>query len=472
MFINKAYHNGAMKFRVDRDSLGEVNIPSDAYYGAFTARALKQYKVTGLKSHQLLIRAYVMIKRSAALANMKLKKLDSKKGNAIVKACDEILDGSLIDQFVVDAINSGAGTAFNMNVNEVIANKALEILGRGKGDYKSVNPNDDVNMSQSSNDTFPTAMHVAILMDLNELIPTIDKLSASLRKKAKEFSTVAKVGRTHLMDALPVTLGAEFDAYANAVENAKRAIENAKTELEYVALGGTAVGTGANASKGYRMLAIKNLADISELNLKPAKDMRYALQSRFGCANASSSLRNLALELIRVANDIRLMASGPVAGLAEINIPAVHAGSSIMPGKVNPSLAESLNMVCFNVVGNDVSVALAVQAGQFELNIMLPVMVKCVLDSIDMLKNILPVFAENMIDGLHANKEKLKTYIGKSPVLVTLLAPYIGYMQAAQLYKEALKSGTNVRELVVRKGLMSKERVDKVLSEKNVLTIE
>ena len=247
---------------------------------------------------------------------------------------------------------------------------------------------------------------------------------------------------------------------------------NAKTELEYVALGGTAVGTGANASKGYRMLAIKNLADISELNLKPAKDMRYALQSRFGCANASSSLRNLALELIRVANDIRLMASGPVAGLAEINIPAVHAGSSIMPGKVNPSLAESLNMVCFNVVGNDVSVALAVQAGQFELNVMLPVMVKCVLDSIDMLKNILPVFAENMIDGLHANKEKLKTYIGKSPVLVTLLAPYIGYMQAAQLYKEALKSGTNVRELVVRKGLMSKEKVDKVLSEKNVLTIE
>lgn len=461
-----------MKFRVDRDSLGEVKIPSDAYYGAFTARALKQYKVSGLKSHQNLIKAYVMIKRSATLANIQLKKLDSKKGNAIVKACDEILDGSLMDQFVVDAINSGGGTAFNMNVNEVIANRTLEILGKSKGDYKSINPNDDVNMSQSSNDTFPTAMHLAILMDLNELIPTIKRLIASLRKKAKEFSKVAKLGRTHLMDALPITLGAEFDAYATAIENAKQAIESARSELEYVALGGTAVGTGANTPKGYRALAIKNLTKISGLNLKPAKDMRYSLQSRFGVANVSSSLRNLALELIRIANDIRLMSSGPIAGFSEIKIPAVHAGSSIMPGKVNPSLAESLNMVCFNVVGNDVSVALAVQAGQLELNVMLPVMAKCVLDSIDMLKNILPVFAENMIDGLEANKEKLESYIEKSPILVTLLAPYIGYMQAAELYKEALKNSISIRELVVKKGLMSKEKVDKVLSKKNLLSID
>jgi len=472
MFINTVYHNGAMKFRVDKDSLGEVKIPSGAYYGAFTARALKHYKATGLKSHKNLIKAYVMIKRSAALANMQLKKLDSKKGNAIIKACDEILDGSLIDQFVVDAINSGAGTAFNMNVNEVIANRALEILGKSKGDYKSINPNDDVNMSQSSNDTFPTAMHLAILMDVNELVPAINKLIASLRRKAREFSKVAKVGRTHLMDALPITLGAEFDAYATAIENAKHAVESARSELEYVALGGTAVGTGANAPKGYRVLAIKNLAKISSLNLKPAKDMRYALQSRFGVANVSSSLRNLALELIRIANDIRLMSSGPIAGLAEINIPAVHAGSSIMPGKVNPSLAESLNMVCYNVVGNDISVALAVQAGQFELNVMLPVMVKCVLDSIDMLKNTLPLLAENMIDGLNANKEKLEAYIEKSLVLVTLLTPYIGYMQAAELYKEALKSNANIRDLVVKKGLMSKEKVDKILSKKNLLTIE
>jgi aspartate ammonia-lyase len=458
-----------MKFRVDRDSLGEVKIPLDAYYGAFTARALKQYNVTGLRSHQHLIKAFVMIKHSAALANMKLKKLDSKKGNAIVRACDEILKGSLIDQFVVDTINSGAGTAFNMNVNEVIANRALEILGKRKGDYKSLSPNDDVNMSQSSNDTFPTAMHIAILIDLNDLIHSINKLIASLRRKAREFNKVAKVGRTHLMDALPITLGAEFDAYANAVENAKRSIENRRTELEYVALGATAVGTGANAPKGYRGLAINNLARISGLHLKPAKDMHYALQSRFGVANTSSLLRNLALELIRIANDIRLMSSGPIAGLAEIEIPAVHAGSSIMPGKVNPSLAENLNMVCFNVVGNDLAVALAVQAGQFELNVMLPVMVKCVLDSIDMLKNTLPIFAGNLIDGLHANKEKLKAYIEKSPVLVTLLAPYIGYMKAAELYKEALKTNASIRELVVKKGLLSKQKVDKILSKKSVL---
>lgn len=461
-----------MKFRVDRDSIGEIKIPSDAYYGPFTARALKQYKVTGLRSHQNLIKAYVMIKKSAALANMQLGKLDSKKGNAIVKACNEILDGSLMDHFLVDAINSGAGTAFNMNVNEVIANRALEILHKSKGDYKSLNPNDDVNMSQSSNDTFPTALHVAILMDLDELMPTLNNLVGSLRRKAKEFNKVAKVGRTHLMDALPITLGTEFDAYANAVESAKNAIEVARKELEFVAFGGTVVGTGANAPKGYRALAIKNLGKISGLNLKPAKDMRYALQSRFAVANVSSSLRNLALELIRIANDIRLMASGPLTGLAEVTIPAVHAGSSIIPGKVNPSLAESLNMVCFNVVGNDVSVALAVQAGQFELNVMLPVMAKCTLDSIDMLKNILPVFSENMITGLKANKEKLESYIEKSPALVTLLAPYIGYMKAAELYEEALKKNASIRELVVKKGLMSKDKVDKLLSKKNILKME
>jgi aspartate ammonia-lyase len=458
-----------MKFRVERDSLGKIKIPSNAYYGPFTARALKNYNVTGRSSHQNMIEAYVMIKRSAALANMKLKKLNPEKGNAIVKACDEVLKGTLLDQFVVDAINSGAGTAFNMNVNEVIANRALEILRKRKGDYKYLSPNDDVNMSQSSNDTFPTALHIAILLDLDELTPAVEKLISSLRKKSKEFSNIAKIGRTHLMDALPITLGMEFQAYAVAVESAKNAVEIARKELEYVALGGTAVGTGANAPKGYRTIAVKNLANISGLSLKPVKDMHYALQSRFAIANISSALRNLSLELIRIANDIRLMASGPIAGLSEITIPAVHAGSSIMPGKVNPSLAESLDMVCFNVIGNDLSVALAVQAGQLELNVMLPVMAKCTLESIDMLKNILPVFSENMIDGLQANKEKLESYIEKSPVLVTLLAPYIGYMKAAELYKEALKKNISVGELVVKKGLMRKEAVDKALNRKNIL---
>lgn len=461
-----------MKFRVDKDSLGEVKIPEVAYYGPFTARAIRNYNVAGMSTHEKIMRAYVMIKRSAALANMQLKNLDVERGNAIVKAADEILAGSLNDQFVVDAINSGAGTAFNMNVNEVIANRALEILKKQKGDYKQLHPNDHVNMSQSSNDTFPTALHMAILFDLDELSSELDRLIYSLRRKSKQFKDVGKIGRTHLMDALPITLGMEFEAYAVAIEKASEAIHVVKKELEHVALGGTAVGTGANAPKGYRSIVMKNLSKISKLNLKPVENMRYGLQSRFGTAYVSSTLRNLALELIRLANDLRLMGSGPVAGLAEITIPAIHAGSSIMPGKVNPSLAESLNMVCFNVVGNDISVAMAVQAGQFELNVMLPVMAKCTLESIDMLKNILPVFRENMIDGLEANKEKLESYIEKSPVLVTLLAPHIGYNQAADLFKEALKKNMSIRELVVSKGLMKKEAVDKALSKKNILKSE
>lgn len=458
-----------MSFRIDKDSLGKVKVPSVAYYGPFTARAINQYKVTGQKAHPNLVRSYVMIKRSAALANRDLKVLDAEKARAIVKACDEILAGKLLDQFVVEAINSGAGTAFNMNSNEVIANRALEILGKRKGNYEVVSPNDHVNMSQSSNDTFPTAMHVAILLNMKETVASLDKLIASLQKKARQFSGVIKIGRTHLMDAIPVTLGAEFEQYVYSLKQARAMLVQSMAGLSYVGLGGTAVGTGANTPKGYRQLVIKNLSKVSGLSLKPSPNMFYSLQSKFDVANCSSTLRNLAVELSKMANDIRLMASGPTAGLAEILIPAVHAGSSIMPGKVNPSLAECLNMVCFNVIGNDVSVAMAAQAGQFELNVMLPGMLKCVLDSTDMLKNFLPIFAANMIDGIEANKEKLASYIEKSPVLVTLLNPYIGYLKAAEIYKESLKTNKSIRELVIEKKLMTKEQLDKALSKKSIL---
>ncbi|AFU59599.1 putative fumarate hydratase [Candidatus Nitrososphaera gargensis Ga9.2] len=458
-----------MSFRTDKDSLGKIKVPSAAYYGPFTARAINQYKVTGQKAHINLIRAFVMIKRSAALANKELKALDAEKARAIVKACDEILAGKLLDQFVVEAINSGAGTAFNMNTNEVIANRALEILGKRKGSYEIISPNDHVNMSQSSNDTFPTAMHVAILLNMKETIASLDKLIASLQRKAKKFSGVVKIGRTHLMDAIPVTLGAEFEQYAFALKQARTMLVQSMDGLRYVGLGGTAVGTGANAPKGYRQLAIRNLSKISGLSLGPSDNMFYSLQSKFDVANCSSALRNLAIELNKMANDIRLMASGPTAGLAEILIPAVHAGSSIMPGKVNPSLAECLNMICFNVIGNDVSVAMAAQAGQFELNVMLPGMLKCVLDSTDMLKNFLPIFAANMVDGIEANSEKLESYIEKSPVLVTLLNPYIGYLKAAEIYKESLKTNKSIRELVLAKKLMTKEQLDSALSKKNIL---
>ena len=286
-------------------------------------------------------------------------------------------------------------------------------------------------MSQSSNDTFPTAMHVAILFATRDMLPVIDRLIKSLRKKAKQFSSYKKVGRTHLMDALPVTLGSEFASYATALTVARDGIISAKKELEKVALGGTAVGTGANTPKGYRNVAIRELSKISKLSLKPQQDMQYSLQSRYAVANMSSALKNYSVDLGKVANDIRLMASGPVAGLSELSIPAVHAGSSIMPGKVNPSLAECMNMICYAVIGNDTTVTVAAQAGQFELNVMLPVMLKAILDSTDMLTNFLPIFSTNLIDGLGANKQKLQNNIEKSPVIVTLLAPKIGYQKVS-----------------------------------------
>lgn len=456
-------------FRVDKDSLGDVTVPSNVYYGPFTARAKQQYNVTGQTAHIYLIKAYVMIKRSAVLANKNLHALEAEKADAIIKSCDEILDGRLVDQFVLDSINSGAGTAFNMNCNEIIANRSLEILGKKKGQYEIVNPNDHVNMSQSSNDTFPTAMHVAILLNSIELLSAVELIITTISKKAEEFKDIIKIGRTHLMDALPVTLGNEFGEYAYSIRRAKQMVVLAGKNLQDVGLGGTAVGTGANAPKGFREAAIRYLSEITRLDLKPSENMFYSLQSKLDVANYSSSLRNLALELIKMANDIRLMASGPVAGFAEILIPPVHAGSSIMPGKVNPSLAECLNMICFNIIGNDVSVAMAAQAGQLELNVMLPGMLKCVLESMDMLKNFLPVFAKNMIDGLKANREQIESYVEKSPTIVTLLNPYIGYLRAAEIYKESIKTKVSIRELILRSGLVKKDEIDRILSKENMI---
>jgi aspartate ammonia-lyase len=456
-------------YRVDKDSLGEVKVPANAYYGPFTVRASNQYKVTGQRSHLNMIRAFVMIKRSAALANRDLKILPEEKADAIVKACDKILSGDLLDQFIVDAINSGAGTAFNMNTNEVIANKALEICGHKIGDYSFINPNDDVNMSQSSNDTFPTAMHIALLMNLKDVEDSLKLLIASLEKKGVEFKDVIKIGRTHLMDALPVTLGEEFNEYAFSLKRGLDKIVGTNSDLEQVGLGGTAVGTGANAPPGYNKIVIKYLSQVSGLNLKPSQNYFFSLQSKFDITMCSSILRNVAIELIKMSNDLRLMASGPVAGLSEITIPAVHAGSSIMPGKVNPSLSECLNMICFIIVGNDVSIALAAQSGQFELNVMLPGMIKDMLESTDMLKNFLGIYAANMIDGLKANEQKLASFVEKSPVLVTLLNPHIGYLKASEIYKESMATHKSIRELILEKGLMTKEDLDNALSKKNIL---
>ena len=452
-----------LKYRSDSDSLGSVKIPSDAYYGPFTARAIKQYHVTGQTAHPNLVKSFIMIKRSAAIANMKTNAISKKQGTVIVNVCDKILAGKYQDQFVVDMINSGAGTAFNMNTNEVIANIALKVLGKRQGQYQFLHPNDHVNMSQSSNDTYPTAMHMAILFSLKELLPIIDKLINALDKKAKKFSKYKKIGRTHLMDALPVTLGSEFASYVTSLSDARNQITASQNHLQKIALGGTAVGTGANTPKGYRKSVIVELGKISKLSLQPQKDMQYALQSKFPIANSSSALKNFAIELGKISNDIRLMASGPIAGISEIGIPAVHAGSSIMPGKVNPSLAECMNMICFSIIGNDTTVWFAAHAGQFELNVMLPVMLKAFLDSTDMLTNFLPIFSANLIDGLTANQSKLRENIENSPVIVTLLTPKIGYLKSAELFKESLKTGKTIRELVISKKLLTNKEVNSLL---------
>ena len=452
-----------LKYRSDSDSLGSVKIPSDAFYGPFTARAIKQYHVTGQTAHPNLVKSFIMIKRSAAIANMKANAISKKQGTVIVNVCDKILAGKYQDQFIVDMINSGAGTAFNMNTNEVIANIALKVLGKRQGQYQFLHPNDHVNMSQSSNDTYPTAMHMAILFSLKELLPIIDKLINALDKKAKKFSKYKKIGRTHLMDALPVTLGSEFASYVTSLSDARNQITASQNHLQKIALGGTAVGTGANTPKGYRKSVIVELGKISKLSLQPQKDMQYALQSKFPIANSSSALKNFAIELGKISNDIRLMASGPVAGISEIGIPAVHAGSSIMPGKVNPSLAECMNMICFSIIGNDTTVSFAAHAGQFELNVMLPVMLKAFLDSTDMLTNFLPIFSANLIDGLTANQSKLRENIENSPVIVTLLTPKIGYLKSAELFKESLKTGKTIRELVISKKLLTNKEVNSLL---------
>jgi aspartate ammonia-lyase len=460
----------SQKTRIDRDSLGEVAVPENAYYGPFTTRAKEQYQITKLQPHRNFVKAFIMVKKAAAVTNRDLGVLSSQIANAIISSCDEILAGKLSDQFVIETLNSGASTAFNMNCNEVIANRALEILGKPKGSYEIISPNDHVNMSQSSNDTSPTAIHISIIMNCQELLKSLDLLIHSIEKKAIDFKDDIKIGRTHLMDAIPVTMGDEFSSYLFGLIKSKEFISRSLEQLYYVALGGTAVGTGANTPKGYRPLVVENLANISELPLKPSPNLFYSLQSKLDVANCSSAIKNFAIELTKMSNDFRLMASGPMSGFAEITIPAVHAGSSIMPGKVNPSLSETLNMICFIVIGNDLSVTMASQAGQFELNVMLGGMVKSVLDSTDMLTNFLPIFSRNMVDGIQSNKQKLQLSVQKSPVLVTLLNPIIGYLKAAEVYKEAMSSNKTIKDVIIERKLMSGEEFDKALSKERLLS--
>lgn len=457
------------RFRKERDPLGERDVPFDAYYGIQTQRALENFPVTRRTFNTEFIKSYVMIKRSAALANMELRCLDEEKGNAILKACDEILDGKFLEQFVVDVFNAGAGTSFNMNVNEVIANRALEISGREKGDYAFISPNDHVNMAQSTNDTFPTAMHISTLLLLRKFLIALDELIKALEGKGEEFKGIVKSGRTHLQDALPVTLGDEFKSYADTLGRVRKQIEERGKHLNEVALGATAVGTGVNSHPEYRDVVVKRLREITGLELKPAPNPMEAIQSHAIIAGVSSAVKELALELVRIANDLRLLSSGPTTGFGEIELPAVQPGSSIMAGKVNPVMAECLNMIAFQVIGNDLTISLAVQAGQLDLNVMTPVIVHNIHNSIEILTNYLPAFTEKCVRGIKANEERCKSYLDKNPAIATLLIPYIGYLKSAEVAKEALEKGISVKELVLEKGLLSKDAVEKIFRRESLI---
>jgi aspartate ammonia-lyase len=448
--------------RQEKDSLGEMAVPADAYYGIQTLRAVENFPVSGRREPPELIRAYGSIKKAAALANMELGALDRGRGAAIVAAADEIIRGRHADQFPVDIFQAGAGTSFNMNVNEVLANRALEILGRERGDYRYLSPNDHVNCSQSSNDTFPTASHVAVCIAADRLQTVLLGLASAFEQKGDEFSSLPKSARTHLMDALPITLGDEFRAYGTAIVRAAERVRERRDDLLEIALGGTATGTGANTPGGYREKVINILSELTSLPLVPARDSLEALQSRSQMAAFSGALRELALELVRIANDLRLMGSGPTAGLAEILLPPVQPGSSIMPGKVNPVMAECLDMVCFQVIGNDTAVSLAAQAGQLDLNVMTPVMTANILESLALFTTYLPAFRSRCIEGIRADEERMYRNAAMSPGLATLLSPKLGYLKAAELAREAMETGQSIRDLVVAKGILSGEEADRL----------
>jgi aspartate ammonia-lyase len=449
--------------RTEKDSLGTKEIPANVYYGIQTARAVENYPISGMRAHPTLISAFGMVKEAAAEANRELGLIDEKIADAIIQAAKELQQGKWNDQFVVDVFQAGAGVSFHMNTNEVIANRAVEVLGGSLGDYSKVHPNDHVNYGQSTNDVFPTAMRLATLLELEKLYPVLGSLTAALEEKGNEFHGILKSGRTHMQDAVPMRLGQEFTAYAGAIRRATDAIRSSAELLRELGLGGSAVGTGINTHPDYRQKATKNLSRISGQKLVPADDMRYAMQSNLAMAGVSSALRNLALEVIRISNDLRLLSSGPNTGMAEINLPALQPGSSIMPGKINPVMPELAAMVSFQVVGNDIAVAMAVQAGQLELNVMMPTMAHSVMQSITILTNMLRQFTDKCVAGITANANRCNFYVQATVSLATALNPYIGYSKAAEIAKEAVATGRSIIEIAREKKLLSEKEINEIL---------
>ncbi len=451
--------------RIERDYLGEKRIPADVYYGIQTARALENFKISGLRPDPALVRAMLIIKKSAAKTHLKLKLLSLKKAKAIIRAIDEMLEGKFQNQFVVDVFQAGAGTSFNMNVNEVIANRAIEILGGEKGDYSIIHPNDDVNKSQSTNDTFPTAMRIAILFLLKEFLPVLEDLSKSLYLKSREFKNIIKSARTHLKDAVPITLGQEFSGYADIINQCRANIVTASKNLRFLGIGGSAAGTGVNVPDGYIKNMLQNLSEYTGIQFRAKRNLFSAMQSMADFVNLSSSLKELAIELIKIANDLRLLSSGPATGLNEIELPPLQPGSSIMPGKVNPVMAEVLNMVCFQVVGNDLTIAMSAQAGQLELNVMMPVIIHNLLSSIRILKNSIELFTSKCVRGIKVNEDVCRNYSEKSFGLATILNPVIGYERAGEIVREAQKTGIPIKELVIRRGILNEREWEKLIKD-------
>ena len=450
-------------FRTERDSLGDVQVPVDAWFGAQTSRAIRNFPITGLRPHPTFVRATVLVKRAAAEVNRDLEQLDPERAGAIIAAAERVLNGEFLDQWRVDPIQAGAGTSHNMNTNEVLANIANESLGGKRGEYKPVHPNDHVNMAQSTNDVIPTAMRIASLLQLQLLYPSLDRLQRAFAAKGREFDHIVKSGRTHLQDAVPVRLGQEFTAYARTLDKMGKKIGHAAEAMLELNLGATAAGTGLNSDPRYQQAVVAKLSELTGLPLKPAEHLVEMTQSQYAMAEAHGALKLLALELTRIANDLRLMSSGPQTGLSEINLPGVQPGSSIMPGKVNPVMLEMLNMACFQVIGNDTTITMAVQAGQLELNVMMPVMVFDMLMSIDILRNAMEVVAEFCVEGITANEERCAWYVENSNGLATALNAYIGYSAAAKVAQENSRTGKPIREIVLENGFLTAEELDRIL---------
>ncbi len=457
------------KFRLESDSIGEREVPIDAYYGVQTLRAYENFKINGIKAHPEFIKSIIEIKKAAAIANGNVGVISKEISNAMVKACDEILSGKFTENFIVDAIQGGAGTSFNMNANEVVSNRAIELLGGQKGDYSIVHPNDHANCGQSTNDVYPSAGKIATIRLLQKVISSLQEFYLAINNKAKEFADVIKMGRTEMQDAVPISFGQVFTAYAKAIKRDELRFKNAIKELSVLNMGGTAIGTCITADKEYVKNIVPTLARVTGLELVQAEDLVDSTQNLDSFVYVSGIVKSCASTLSKMANDLRLMSSGPRAGFAEINLPAKQNGSSIMPGKVNPVIPEVINQISFNVIGNDVTITMAVEAGQLELNAFEPIIFYCLFESLETIANGVRIFTKDCIEGLTVNRDVCNYEIERSIGVITSLCPFIGYSKAAKIAKQALKENKNVRDLLVEENILSNEQINKLLNPQNMI---